>query len=450
MRYLFLAYLIINPLFYLFDIELRQAQEMCFQISSILLISAGMFFFNKEIKKDKLNIVLGVLFCWFVLIYCKYNTGWSILLNLFLGLGVYFTAIRTLKKEDFGLLVKGLAGVFILSAITQAAQRLGFDIRGQVVTNGKGWILKGAISDASFFGLKASVGVYNAIVMTLILPFTYVICQEFKPKKWLFNAWSCLLVLIYLGLFFITLAISYCTGAFLSGIVAVFLILWFRKRLLFWLSLIPLILGMLFFVVKMDMPLGMMTSRFPMWGMVVQDIHKSPIFGYGLDSFRQPEAKMQTYKQIIRYYKNAFNDRTYRVVKDIRVKDYEIIDWQRVGEIPVEDKAGFEAQIKANANPMDFWDHPHNEFLWLAYETGFTGLAILCGILYLIWKRFKRSKRGIMETATFAALVSVSISSLTQFPLHLARNAHLIPIILALFYLATEETVEDKPNIRLE
>ena len=443
MKYLFLAYLIINPLFFMLDMEFRQAQEWCFQLSGLAILGASLFFRHKEIKRDALNITIGIMLLWFLLIYILNLTGWSILLNFALGILIYLVAIKTLEKEDYYLLAKGFAGIFIFSIIFQATQALGFDIRGQnVIIGPRGGIHEGLVPDCSFFGLKASMGMYYAIVIAFLLPNLWFMRRDYRDRKLRIKIIISALISLFLGLLFVPLATSYSTSAYLAGVAVILFIFWFRKRILFWLFLAPLLIGAIFFIIKMDSPMGMMTSRLPMWGMVLQDTWKQPIFGYGLDSFRQPEKKMETHKQITRYYKNSFNDRTYRANKDIVVQNYQVIDWRTIGEIPVNDRKQFEERLSKNKNPLDFWDSPHNIYLWFPYETGFIGLGLFITIISFATIKFKRSKRGIIETAAFAAILSILVSGLTQFPFHLNRIAHTIPILGAIFYLATEDKYE--------
>ena len=396
MRWLFLTYVILNPMFYLIGAEPRSSQEFFFQISSLFLIIAGVTFGNNPIKFSKLNISFSLLAMWFVIIFLIYHMGWSIFLNLFLGLMVYCTLIRSLKKEDIKFVVKGILLVCGLGIFYLAFQYFGYDFRGQTLAN------VGGVPTCSFFNLNAAMGMYFAMAIALSFMFGFV----------------GLLILL-------PLVFSWSTAAYLGAIVTIMFFCWIKKRIIFWISLIPILAAFFCFVFFIDAPMGMFQTRIPMWGLVIQDIHKSPVTGFGLDSFRNSPTDNS-----VRYFKHAANNVTIRALKKG--------DSFLIPEQPTKDIA---EKIKEGKNPLDFWDNPHNEYVWISYETGFIGLILALWGIYELWQRFRKSKRSSETTALLACLIAFGIFSLTQFPFHLARIGHLFPIVLGLFYISTEEDV---------
>ena len=394
MIYLVLGYLVINPLFFMYGVDLRPAQELCFQISSITLIIAGMFFDNNKVKRSKLNLWIGIGALWVLAVWQIHSMGWSVMFNTLLGTGVYFTVIRTVKKDDFKLIARTIAWVGAFTLGYLALQYFGYDLRDQAVLNAPGLVPK-----CSVFGLKAAMGEYFALVIPFLLSFSWI---------------SLLLI--------IPVALSYSCVAMLAGTTAIMFFCWFRKRIVFW-ALIPVILVMgLVYWFKFEHH-SMMGSRIPMWGMVIQDSWKQP-FGRGLDSFRN-DTKMGSTK----YFKHDYDHETIRAI-------YTEQGWAVEKQVD----AKFLERAKLD-NPLDFWDHPHNEYIWLFYELGLPGLFILGFIVYHLIQRFKYSRRDTATVALAAGVIVFFISCIGQFPLHMARLGHIVPILFGFYYLQTEEDV---------
>lgn len=396
MKYLFLIYIILNPLFFLINIDLRQAQEFFFQASSIALLLCSMFFENKGVRKDKINLFIGIFGLWFLIEFLMYNQGWSILINSFLGILVYFTVIKTLKKEDIPFLIKGLFVVGIITALHLAGQYFGYDLRGQITKD-----TANLVPDCSFWGLKAAMGIFYSLLIPLSL------CL----------GWVGLLFLLPLGL-------SYATTAIIAVGVSIVFFYWFRQRIIVWIIIPVILIAGLFYILKIDAPMGMLGTRMPVWGMVLQDAHKRPL-GYGLDSFRNSYSE-----GAIRYFKDSGSNVTLRAVKK---GDGFVL----VGKV----SADLIERMKNNGkgNALDFWDHPHNEFVWLLYETGFPGIFLLGVILYYLWDRFRRSRKDIITLSLAAGIIAFMINSIGHFPFHLARNGSFFPVLLGMFYISTEE-----------
>jgi len=227
----------------------------------------------------------------------------------------------------------------------------------------------------------------------------------------------------FIALLFLALVPAHSTGAYIGLLAAVLVYLWYRARLAFWVAIVPVLLGAMLFLVKVDNPMGMQTTRLDMWGKCVQDAHLKPL-GYGLDAFRIDERD-----GAIRYFKYSFNDTT------VRVKKVSGQWMMQTNGVPKE----FLDKVNNNKNPIDSWDSAHNEPIQLFYETGFPGLFLLGFILFFIYKIFKFSMKRSLTVALYCSILAIMIGSLVQFSFHVARIAHVIPIIFGMFIVSARD-----------
>ena len=436
MKWVFLVYLLVNPFFYWVGAELRPAQEFCYQITSLAVIGCSLFFPRREIKRDALNIVIGIFFLWFIFVYVFNNMGWTILMNVFFGLGVYLSAISTLNKEDITFLFKGCLTIGILAGITLLCQYLGFDPRGTMLRNTNGGVPK-----CSFFGIRAFMGVYFALLIPMVLSISWineveVIKQTKTVIIMLLRAMGILLwVVITVLLYFVPVGLSLSSGALLGGVGACLFYLWFRRRMFFWIVAIPVIAGGVLFFLKIDEPMGMCKTRLDMWKLVIQDIHRRPI-GYGLDSFRNNPNDGS-----LRYFKYAFNNKS---IRGIKKGDDILLQISKDGKPSEEELKAIKEWTKDGAHRggfIDFWDNPHNIYLSIWFETGYPGLILFFVLVYFLWQRFKLSMRNKETVALFGCFLIILLSGITQFPFHVARIGHIVPVLLGLFYISTSDEV---------
>ena len=126
MIWLILVYLIVNPLFFIHGQDLRTAQELCYQMSSVIVILAGLFFDNKPVKKSELNLWIGIAGIWSLFTMLFHNMGWSIMFNIILGIGVYFTVVRCISKEDIPKALKAVTWLSTFALIYLMFQYFGF------------------------------------------------------------------------------------------------------------------------------------------------------------------------------------------------------------------------------------------------------------------------------------------------------------------------------------
>ena len=398
MIYLILAYMVVCPLSYWIGVDLRTIQEIVFQCSSLILITAGLIVPVKNYEFNKLDIGLLSLLVLMVILYLSNSfMGVGMLMNTFLGIGVYLTIARHITKQDFKLIFNTGISIALFAILYFILQCLGYDIRNQQQ------IVAGGIPKCSFFGIEHAFGMYLGMVMPFILALGGVFSIIIAP------------IVLVCAIF------SKSTGAMVGTVSGVLFFYWFNKRLAFWMLLIPILAGLASYIVLYDNPMGMQKSRFMMWSKVIQDVHIKPL-GYGLDAFRNDEREGSRH-----YFKYPYSDKTLRVIKENG-------QWIMERDNDPQFDAFLASTVK---NKLDFWDNAHNVYINTTYEAGIPGFAIICFILWSVWRRFWTSKKNVYAVATMSSLVAISIFGGTQFPFNIARLAHLIPIILGMFVVST-------------
>lgn len=391
MKWIILSYLIINPLFFLTGTTQRTAQAMCFQILAMLIFACSFFFDNRKIKRDPLNIALACTIPIFLISWLIVMNGWeNIGSNIIYSALLYVAVIKTIKKDEIKFILRGVAVIIIFSFIVLGLQYLGYDLRGVHNISDTN-----RVDTTSIFWQRSAMGLYFMQGILLLLPLT--------PFFLLLSP---------------AILASESMGAILGFIIGLLFFLWYRKRIFFWIALIPLILGIAFFSCTTE-NYKSIDSRLPLWKVIIPDIFNYPL-GHGLDSFANPILpnharyfETNDCTRVIKLFRNPNNPNNW-VSSDS--KDY---DYMKDG--------------------LNWMSNPHNEYIWLGYDVGFQSLILLGVIIYFIWMRFKRSRKDIIIVSLMAYLVSVAVCSTTQFYFHLARIAHIFPIMLGLFYVSTLE-----------
>ena len=398
MKWIILLYIILNPLFFWVDCDQRNVQQLFYQLSSILVFCAGFYFPQKSLKFDKLNASIATFVIAYILAWLLNMNGWFVAQNVIFGFLVYITIIKVFNKEDIEFVFKGLGYLTAFCVIVLAFQMLGWDFRGTVIIRGLP-----LTAQESIFFQRSAMGMFFGHSLIALLLFSPISLLLLLPIK-----------------------ASLSTGAFLGVFSGIFFFYWFRKRLFFWIILGCLILSS-FFIIRnkslMNEAKQGFQIRLPLWSIVIQDIVRNPI-GHGLDSFANPK---DNYYRYYNYFKKGFYA-SLRLVK----KDKILIGKEQFDQYYLE-------QAATNGGQVEFIDHPHNEYISLAYEIGLQGLIILGFIYYFIWDRFKKSKRNALTCVCTGVLICMAMESLLQFPFHLARVGYLLPIILGFFYISSED-----------
>ena len=407
--------MIFCPLFFWVGSDLRVSQEAFYQTAGTALICSMMFFNIKSIRKNKLNIWLGIFAVYTIVLFLLggANLGATIMMNVFVGTMLYFF-ILGVKKEDTHILLKTIIMVGVINIIYIALQMLNFDfifnIRGPGDT-----ILWNTIDPIGFFGLKAPMGMFMALSAIATLLVNPILSIAFLAPLWM----------------------SRCTGAFMGVIAGVLFYFFWIRRKIFWIMLPILLITGSLYVIFVDSPMGMMGNRLPLWKMALKDTVfgynlrepklqspylRNPFTGFGLDAFRNGP---------IMYFKICDTETT---IRGIRIGDKVYDPQGRPFTID-----GQSHVTTPDGKKTDIWAETHNSFVQLFYEMGLIGVVIFGFILFYIKERFKNAFKSKELVTVTSLIICLLFCMLTQFPERLSRIGFLIPILLGLFTVNTDE-----------
>jgi O-antigen ligase len=179
--------------------------------------------------------------------------------------------------------------------------------------------------------------------------------------------------------------------AIAAAVIGLMFVLWFSMGKKLWTGiLVGLAVLATVYVVKVDVPMGMMDTRPRMWKTVMRDAVIRPITGWGLDSFRQFTAAKKT-KYIDHY------------------------------------------QQTGNVLYMCEWDNAHNLLIQLFFEFGIVSWILLGGWLRDVGMRFRRSVKSRNAVGLAGFVIVFFVVSMAHFPIYLACMATIIVPMIALF-----------------
>lgn len=322
------------------------------------------------------NVWLTLFMWWtcFLFIYFRFQ-GTTYFFNIFFGCLLYFLTKVSYRKEHVGHFIK----IFIIFVCCNMAYMIlqYFDLDFYYYLNivkatGEHVTLDSFRLMTGFMGNQANMSILAALAIPLV--------ATRRPK------WA---ILASLGLF-IPIYTGHTSLALVGGLIGLLFVLFFRINRYAWTLII--VIGTLLaslYIVKVDMPEGMMPTRLKMWKVVMRDAVKHPIAGYGLDSFRGfTQEKKQLY------------------CEQVRKTD-----------------VGWYAAV---------WDNPHNLLITLAFEFGFLVYILLAGYLRDYLMAFRRSVKDANTIATTGFLLVFFIVSMAHFPICLAAMAVFIIPVFAL------------------
>jgi O-antigen ligase len=396
--YFLCAYLVIIPCFWAHGVDMRIAQETAYYLGAMILIAIGLSNPIRLLKNFYCNIWINIFLAWTILIYIyfKFAVGGGTLINILLAVTLYHVCCMCIEKRHMKSIVKTILFVCILNILYVLAQKyLNYDPLWS--TKGPNGTVLSFHEPVGFFGLKACLGMYFAIAMPLL---AYL--NIFTP-----------IISIY------PLYIALCSTATIGGPVGFLFYLWKVKRIFFWSIIMLMIVGGVF-VIQKDMKMNLQGTRITMWGDTLKTALQKPITGWGLDSFRNT-------------WNDPFRGKNFlflRIEND-KLKNKNVIISNDNKEI-----------IQAMEGNKDLWDNPHNEILQLLFEMGIPGLFFIGMIIYSMFKRYKEAFKSKELIAVTGSLIALIFCSMTQFPFHLSRIGHLVPILLALFMICSEKGIE--------
>ena len=110
MPILILLFMLLMPVYFSVGMDVRVAQENFYQMAILTLLTCSVLANNKAVKFNKVNLWVGVFGLWAMVTYAmtKGKMGSGMLLNIIFGILLYFTCLKTLKKEDAPLIFKGI------------------------------------------------------------------------------------------------------------------------------------------------------------------------------------------------------------------------------------------------------------------------------------------------------------------------------------------------------
>lgn len=340
------------------------------------------------------NIWLAALLLWTIFLYTYFNfpaVGGNYVMHIFQACLLYQVTYQLVNRKRVETVFKVILALCAINLIFTVLQVFGYD---PIFTNLNS--SKMNFDPVGVMGIKAVSGVLSAITIPIALFFSPWLVIPIIPA----------------------LIISDCSSAVAATVVSILFLAWQQSRKIFTYMLIPIAMaGALYFV--NDAKMNMMTDRVNMWKLSLRDAFVHPITGVGLDSFRnigQPKPYL--------YFKNNVDNSAIALV------------YNKDNQVWVPRDGGDFAKNKDGKLWVDPWDNPHNEFVGLFYEFGIVGLLIMGALFLDITKRLKRDP--IIMTI-FAVFLVYLVSSIGQFPFHLARTAHLSVILLACYYKLTDK-----------
>lgn len=341
--------------------EMREVQQAMMTIACMLI-------FSLLLK----NIWLTLFLVWTVFLYIlsRFSVGATYFFNIFFGCVLYFVAKVSFKKDEhidyFIKMVIFFACANMAYMILQSFDLDFYYYLSVTHPTGEHFTRESFRYLCGFMAFTANMGVLMALTIPLIAT------RRFRGALWL----SLIL--------FIPLYISKSSICIVGGLMGFLFVAFYKLKRWQWASVI--VVGVLLasaYVIKVDIPMGMMGTRPKMWKVVMRDAAKHPVIGHGLDSFRHFTAKSKE-----KYCENI--EKTSK-------------GWH-----------------------VTVWDNPHNLLITLAFEFGFLMWILLGGYLRDCLIAFRRSAKDKNTLALAGFVMVFFIVSMAQFPICLAAMAVII------------------------
>lgn len=340
------------------------------------------------------NLWLALFLVWSSFIYAYYNfpgIGGGYVMHIFQACMLYQLTYHLVNRKRVETIFKLILVLCAINLIFTVLQIVGYD---PIYLNYSTGVMN--FDPVGVMGLKAISGVFSAICIPIALYFSPWLVIAIVPA----------------------LILSDCSSAVAATVVSILFLAYQQSRKLFTYLLIPVAMaGCLYFA--HDSKMNMMSDRVNLWKESAKDAFTRPIVGMGLDSFRNIGAL----KPFL-YFKNNVDNTA------LRMKYHQDENrWFPMSQTPPK-------LSKDGVLYVDPWDNPHNEFVGLFYEFGLVGFLIMMALCADVVKRLYRDP---VVATIFAVFLVYLVSSIGQFPFHLARTAHFSVILLACYYKLTDK-----------
>ena len=397
-------FLLICPIFYVVNMDLRSTQTAFFQFAAIFLV--GFMHVNRYVG-------YFLILCAIQSIFMKEVSRES-MLNVFFACVIYQFIVKASRPEEIRKYMGVFLGVLALNIFWCLRQKFNIDPIFSMMNYDKQQVIS---EPSGFFALPAMLGNFSAVV----LPFC------------LMNG--------FLGYIFIPLVIaglifSKSTFSVLAAFLSLLVFFWFRKRIVFWGVLLVSIIFSSFYIIKFDLPEGQYFRRARAWALVEHQAFAKPVVGYGIGSLAY-----HLFVEVTPSHNNYYI-RTADQFKSILVKETEdhgkpdLSKWISENFERANSKS---VQGEMQKNNMDFliWNPLHNEYLQAFFETGLIGVILIGLYIRDIFKRFwDFGRKNLVVISLFASFCSILLISFGHFPFHVARLAGPFLSIMALLELA--------------
>lgn len=401
-----LLFLILLPTFYIFGKDLREVQTNFFQISLIVLI--GILHINKYVG-------LFLLWATFQFLFFERIPIASLhLQNLFFAALLYHMVAIYCKRDHIKKYLWAIYGILIFNMLWIPLQMADIDPIWSMANKENQAVMS---EFPSWFSLPAFLGNYAAVSIPLSL----------------FLAWP-LAIFGIAGLWF-----SKSTFSVVAAYLAILFFYWFRKRLVFWILLVVLGIGVVFCIAT-DLPGGQFNRRLKIWDLITRKAVHKQFFGYGIGSYSNKYTFLEgTPSHDVRMVSTRIQMLDFAHDQAAKRGDKELVDFIKDIATKKKNTNLFQIAKKFQTHDMDIeiWGQAHNEYLQVFFENGIFGVIIIMLYLIDIGKRFLRY--GTKNTSTYALMASfiaILIVAFGHFPFHVARLAGPFIVIMAFLDLA--------------
>ena len=364
---LFIGGLIFLSIVSMWGFDSREVYQAMFTMAIMALVA---------ILMRNVWLTLFLWWCCFLFIFYQFQVSMLYMSNIFFGCLLYYLTKIAFKREHIDWYIRMMI-IFVCVNLAYCVLQI-FDLDFYYVLTGIGakgkrfWI-NNTFYVCGFMGSKANL----AMFLALCIPLVATRRIKFAPL------WAC-------GLF-LPMWLTHNSTSIIAGLIGLLFVLFFKiKKYQWWSILVVGLIAASLYVIKVDIPMGMMGDRPKQWKVVMRDVVKHPIVGYGLDSFRHP-----------------------------------------VPTKPARYASHF-GKLENGGMHITFWDNPHNLLISLAFEFGVIAWFLLGGYLRDCCIAFKRSIKSPNVLATSGFILVFFLLSMSHFPMWLAALAIFIIPMFAL------------------